>query len=129
LRTTASSPERAQRIAATGSAEIGVLRSQLFHADKLTTLGVLAAGVAHDLNNALVPVLGLTKLVAARMDPASRDAENLALVFDGGKRAQQLVRQILAFTRKKAPTKIAVRLNETACPPGLRSPLPPSRLY
>jgi signal transduction histidine kinase len=53
-----------------------------------------------------------SKLVAARMQPGSRDAENLELVLEGGRRAQQLVQQILDFGRKEPPSRRALRLNE-----------------
>jgi PAS domain S-box-containing protein len=77
------------------------MERQLLHAQKLESLGTLAGGIAHDLNNTLVPVLALTKLTAERLNPESRERKNLAIVMQASERARDLVRQILAFSRKE----------------------------
>jgi PAS domain S-box-containing protein len=77
------------------------MERQLLHAQKLESLGTLAGGIAHDLNNTLVPVLALTKLTAERLAPESRERKNLAVVLQASERARELVRQILAFSRKE----------------------------
>jgi PAS domain S-box-containing protein len=83
---------------------------QLLHSQKLDALGTLAGGIAHDLNNTLVPVLGLTKLTMERMAEGSRERANLAVILKAGARARDLVRQILAFSRKDEPIRQAVDL-------------------
>jgi signal transduction histidine kinase len=77
------------------------MERQLLHAQKLESLGTLAGGIAHDLNNTLVPVLALTKITAERLPPESRERKNLVTVMRASERARDLVRQILAFSRKE----------------------------
>jgi signal transduction histidine kinase len=72
------------------------------HADRVDSLGRLASGIAHDLNNALVPVLAMTKSVMLRQPKTSREYANLDLALMGAQRARELVQQILAFSRKQA---------------------------
>jgi len=72
------------------------------HAGRLDALGRLAGGIAHDLNNALVPVLAMTKVAMSRLKKESREHANLELVLMGAGRARELVQQILAFSRKQA---------------------------
>ncbi|HUH86220.1 MAG TPA: ATP-binding protein [Stellaceae bacterium] len=86
------------------------LERQLLHAQKLEALGTLAGGIAHDLNNTLVPVIGLSKLTMRHLPPESRERANLATIQRAGERARDLVRQILAFSRKEAPTRAEVDL-------------------
>jgi signal transduction histidine kinase len=77
------------------------LEAQLHHAHRIDALGRLAGGIAHDLNNALVPVLALTARVHANLLQGSRERGMLDLVIKGGERAKALVRQILDFSRKE----------------------------
>jgi PAS domain S-box-containing protein len=87
------------------------LEAQLQHAQKLEVLGALAGGIAHDLNNTLVPVIALAKITVEKLPDQSRERRNLATILEAGARARDLVRQILAFTRKEAPTRTTVELS------------------
>ena len=91
-------------------AERHSLEAQLHHVQKLDALGRLAGGIAHDLNNALVPVLALAKSARARLPNGSREHDDLALVIKGAERAKVLVQQILAFSRKEVPRHAEVDL-------------------
>jgi len=70
----------------------------------LESLGTLAGGIAHDLNNTLVPVLGLSKIL---LDDTPEDGPNrkpLQAIVSASERARALVRQILDFSRVGAGT-------------------------
>jgi|HubBroStandDraft_1064217.scaffolds.fasta_scaffold13200_5 PAS domain S-box-containing protein len=80
-------------------AERRALEAQLHHSQRLESLGTLAGGAAHEINNALVPVIALTKLVARKLPEGSRERRNLDTVLLGAERSRDLVKQILAFAR------------------------------
>jgi len=86
------------------------LERQLQHAQKLDALGTLAGGIAHDLNNTLVPIIALSKMTMRRLAEGSPERESLATVFRAGQRARDLVSQILAFSRKAAPSREPIEL-------------------
>ncbi|CAN5512234.1 response regulator [soil metagenome] len=74
------------------------LQAQLLQAQRLEGIGLLASGIAHDLNNVLTPVLMGCEYLRAQV--ASEDArEFIQLIEDSGRRGAGLVRQILSFGR------------------------------
>ena len=93
------------------------LESQLNRAQRVEAVGTLAGGLAHDLNNALVPIIALTRLVQKELPQGSRGAQNLDLILEAGQRARSLVYQLLTFSRKeegeKAPVDLPEMLHQT----------------
>jgi signal transduction histidine kinase len=77
------------------------LEAQLHHSQRLEALGTLAGGAAHEINNALVPTISLAKLMAGKQPQGSRERRNLDLILAGAERSRDLVKQILAFSRKE----------------------------
>ncbi len=76
------------------------METQLIQARKMEAIGTLAGGIAHDFNNILASMIGFTELVMEDIEPDSLMAENLEEVLIGGRRAKDLVQQILAFARQ-----------------------------
>lgn len=74
-------------------------QKRLEHGQRMQALGVLAGGIAHDLNNTLVPVLGLSDLAVKNLPANSEVRTTLEIVRDAGLRARELVRQVLTFAR------------------------------
>ncbi len=83
-----------------GEQERRELEAQMFRAQKLESLGVLAGGIAHDLNNILTPVIGFADLASDALPADSPAAPMLAAVKLNARRAVDLVRQILAYAGK-----------------------------
>ncbi len=76
------------------------LEQQLLHAQRLETIGTLAGGIAHDLNNILTPILGFTQLLPLKipeLDESSR--EMLNLMRKSALRGAEIVKQVLLFSR------------------------------
>ncbi len=92
--------------------EIAALRSQ-----RMESLGVLAGGIAHDLNNALAPVLLCADLLKGSDEPAVRQ-RLLEMIETGAWRATSMVKQILGFARgssgKPEPLDIGDLVREMA---------------
>lgn len=72
---------------------------QLVQSQKMETLGTLAGGIAHDFNNLLTAILGSAELAAGELTADHPCAEHIGNVRLAGRRATELVRQILAFSR------------------------------
>ena len=76
--------------------------AQRQQARKMDSLGALAGGIAHDINNLLTPVIGMTESVLDALPATSPLRERLDLVMDAGRRIQELVDRILTFSRKRS---------------------------
>jgi len=81
--------------------EIRHLEEQSRQAQKEESIGRLAGGVAHDLNNLLTPVIGYSEMVLDELAPEDRRREAVDQILKAGFRARNLVRQLLAFSRKQ----------------------------
>ena len=73
---------------------------RLQHRERLETVGTLAGGMAHEFNNALVPILLLTELSLREARLPERTRSDLQTVLVAGRQARALVRQILTFSRE-----------------------------
>ncbi len=73
---------------------------QLQQIQKVESIGTLAGGIAHDFNNILYPIVGYAEMTMDDVPKDSRAYENLQGIYNASKRAQDLVQQILTFSRK-----------------------------
>jgi len=103
LATQISERERAEQTGAQ-------LQRQLLLAQKTEALGTLAGGVAHDINNCLVPITSLTALMLETAQAGSRDQTCLELIKEAGDRIGDLVGRILVFSRREAAVNAPIDL-------------------
>ncbi|MCX5742871.1 MAG: response regulator [Proteobacteria bacterium] len=87
------------------------LAQQLKQAEKLETIGKLAAGVAHDLNNMLGGLVTLPDLMLSDLDEHDPLRADLVEIRDAGIRAAAIVSDLLALSRQAIPDRSVVQLN------------------
>ncbi|MBD2490556.1 response regulator [Aulosira sp. FACHB-615] len=76
------------------------LESQLFRAQRMESIGTLASGIAHDLNNILTPILAGAQLLPLKFPDADERTQHLLEILEiNAKRGADLVKQVLSFAR------------------------------
>ena len=91
--------------------ELSRAQQTLVHAEKMTAVGQLVAGVAHELNNPLTVVLGYAGLLAERnRDPAIQ--KKLEMLAAAAESSRKIVQNLLAFARKKKPERARLDVND-----------------
>jgi len=93
------------------------LELDLRQSHKMEAIGTLAGGIAHDFNNLLTVILGYAELLQERFTRDDKNRKNIDVILIAGGRARDLVKQILAYSRKesgeRSATNIEILLNET----------------
>lgn len=86
------------------------LEANLCRAQRMETLGVFAGGMAHDVNNALSPILTVIRSLMRRLEDRPREYESLALAFEAAQRCRDLVSGLLASIRREQTADIPIDL-------------------
>jgi two-component system cell cycle sensor histidine kinase/response regulator CckA len=116
---TASKLAEARRVA---------LETQLRESQKMQAMGTMAGGIAHDFNNILSAILGNVDLAKQDTAATSPALTSLQEIEKAGRRARDLVRQILTFSRNEVPKRLPIQLNDVVHEAArlVRVALPPS---
>ena len=88
------------------------LQDQLLQSQKMESVGRLAGGVAHDLNNMLVPILGYTDMLLQDVGIHESHKKWIEFINHAGLRSRDLVEQLLAFSRKQTLKMESLDLNQ-----------------
>jgi two-component system NtrC family sensor kinase len=91
--------------------ELRIAEAEAARGEKLASIGLLAAGIAHELNNPLTGILTFSHLMRKKVPDDSPEAEDLDLVIRETKRCAAIIRRLLDFSREKAPEKKFADLN------------------
>jgi PAS domain S-box-containing protein len=89
------------------------LQTQLVQAQKMDSLGGLAGGVAHDMNNVLGAILGLASANLETQDPGSEIRRALNTIIKAAERGGKMVKRLLSFARQAPAEEHELNLNET----------------
>jgi two-component system NtrC family sensor kinase len=87
------------------------LEEQLIQAEKLAAMGQMLAGVAHELNNPLTAILGVTELLREREGADEPTKRQLELTHRQARRAARIVQNLLEFSRPASPQKKSLDVN------------------
>ncbi len=85
--------------------ELKLTQSQLIHAEKLSAVGELASGVAHEINNPLTTILGQSHLLANAADLPAEARERIRIISEETVRAARIVHNLLTYARHSAPER------------------------
>ncbi|MCK4752900.1 MAG: PAS domain-containing sensor histidine kinase [Planctomycetes bacterium] len=88
------------------------LHNQLLHADRLATIGMLAAGVAHELNEPLGSVLGFAQLAKKCPGVPVSAGQDIEKIEAASLHAREIIRKLLVFARQMPSEKTHVNLNQ-----------------
>jgi len=88
------------------------LHNQLLHADRLATIGMLAAGVAHELNEPLGNILGFAQLAKKCPGIPTSVQQDVGKIEAASLHAREIIQKLLVFAREKPPEKTQVNLNQ-----------------
>jgi PAS domain S-box-containing protein len=94
------------------TAEERRMQQQLVQSGKLAAIGELAAGVAHEINNPLFAILGLTEFLLKEAEPESKALQRLELIQQTGLEIKEIVRALLDFARENAEDRHVVPLED-----------------
>jgi signal transduction histidine kinase len=87
------------------------LEEQLRHADRLATIGKLAAGVAHELNEPLGSILGFAQLAKKSPGLPPQTAQDLNRIVSASLHAREVIRKLMLFARQMPPQRSRLNLN------------------
>ena len=92
--------------------ELQEIQDSLVRSEKLASLGKMAAGVAHEINNPLTSILINTHLVLEKIEKNSNVRENLSLIADETSRCSEIVKGLLEFSHQNPPEKNYADVND-----------------
>lgn len=89
-----------------------VLEEQLLHSDRLATIGQLAAGVAHEINEPLGNILGFAQLAQQNENNPPQTGQDLEKIVNASLHAREVIRKLLVFSRQVPKKKTLLQFNE-----------------
>jgi two-component system NtrC family sensor kinase len=92
--------------------EKSILQRQLIHADRLATIGQLAAGVAHELNEPLSSILGFAQLVEKRPGLPEQVGRDVEKIVSASLYAREVIKKLMLFARQVPAQKVTVDVNQ-----------------
>lgn len=87
------------------------LQHQLRHADRLATIGQLAAGVAHELNEPLGGIIGFAQLVKKQANLQDQALADIEKILKAGLHAREVIQKLMLFARQQPTRKMHVDIN------------------
>jgi two-component system NtrC family sensor kinase len=107
-----ATPDQASVVLVQDVTEQQAMEAQLIQSEKLATVGQLVSGVAHELNNPLTSIAGLSEFLLEQKELGGGDRGHLRVIHEQAERAGRIVRNLLTFARKGPAERARLDLND-----------------